>query len=149
MGLSLNEAEFDTLFDGISNFYNQMIQQEEIAATQEQEYHDQDQQDLMIAKAIMDYPFGILVGDFAKVLRNLDIRIGQNQLFKWLRQNKYLNKDNMPYQQYVNLGLFVLKETVVVTANSRFVKYTPKVTGKGQCYFAKKLLNERHGVDKK
>lgn len=43
------------------------------------------------------------VGDVAKVL---DMGIGQNKLFALLRTEKILNKDNTPYQQYIDSGYF-------------------------------------------
>ena len=58
----------------------------------------------------------ISIGNFSKVVEDeVGIDIGQNKLFKWLRDNKYLYKrgsNNIPYQQYVNSGYFVLKESV-------------------------------------
>ena len=81
----------------------------------------------------------ISIGNFSKVVENeVGIDIGQNKLFKWLRDNKYLYKrgsNNIPYQQYVNSGYFVLKESVKngMVFNQTFI------TGKGQMYLLKKL----------
>ena len=81
----------------------------------------------------------ISIGNFSKVVEDeVGIDIGQNKLFKWLRDNKYLYKrgsNNIPYQQYVNSGYFVLKESVKngMVFNQTFI------TGKGQMYLLKKL----------
>ena len=81
----------------------------------------------------------ISIGNFSKVVEDeVGIDIGQNKLFKWLRDNKYLYKrgsNNIPYQQYVNSGYFVLKESVKngMVFNQTFI------TGKGQMYLIKKL----------
>ena len=81
----------------------------------------------------------ISIGNFSKVVEDeVGIDIGQNKLFKWLRDNKYLYKrgsNNIPYQQYVNSGYFVLKESVKngMVFNQTFI------TGKGQIYLIKKL----------
>ena len=81
----------------------------------------------------------ISIGNFSKVVEDeVGIDIGQNKLFKWLRDNKYLYKrgsNNIPYQQYVNSGYFVLKEPVKngMVFNQTFI------TGKGQIYLIKKL----------
>ena len=81
----------------------------------------------------------ISIGNFSKVVEDeVGIDIVQNKLFKWLRDNKYLYKrgsNNIPYQQYVNSGYFVLKESVKngMVFNQTFI------TGKGQIYLIKKL----------
>lgn len=40
----------------------------------------------------------IEIGEFAKYLSNNKISIGRNRLFAWLREQKYLDSNNMPYQ---------------------------------------------------
>lgn len=50
----------------------------------------------------------ILVGELAKLLRQNGIEIGQQRLFKWLRDNGYLMKSgtskNMPTQRAMEMG---------------------------------------------
>lgn len=87
----------------------------------------------------------ILVGEMAKLIKQNGHDIGQNRLFKWLRDNNYLisrkgNDFNMPTQKSMNLGLFEIKETSVTHADGHItVSKTPKVTGKGQMYFINKF----------
>lgn len=82
----------------------------------------------------------VKIGDWIKAVNDSgDIDMGRNKAFKWLRENKYLTKDNMPMQQYVNNGLFEVKEGLVVTDTRQIATFTTLLTGKGQMYFAKKL----------
>lgn len=48
---------------------------------------------------------GVSIRDAAKVLRT-----GEKRLFQWLRENRYLMSDNVPYQIHVDAGLFVVSE---------------------------------------
>lgn len=87
----------------------------------------------------------ILVGEFAKILRQNGVEIGQKRLFEWLRQNGYLIKSgsdrNMPTQYSMERGLFEIKETVISHADGHTsINKTPKISGKGQIYFANKFL---------
>ena len=81
-----------------------------------------------------------LVGELAKMLLQNGIPVGQNRLFRLLRAEGYLGKSgsnrNMTTQRAMELGLFRIKETTVTHADGHTtVSRTPKVTGKGQCYF--------------
>ena len=83
----------------------------------------------------------ISVGEFAKLLNDEQIKIGQNNLFKWLRDNKYLMSDNMPYQRYIDRGYFEIVEQTYKTTCGSKVSLKTLVTGKGQIYFTEKLRN--------
>ena len=78
------------------------------------------------------------IGDFAKLLPK-EWKIGRNKLFKWLRDNKYLMKDNVPYQRYVNEGLFEVIETVNGYDSQDYINLITLITGKGQLYVTGKL----------
>ncbi len=81
----------------------------------------------------------ISIGLFAKTLADNNIKIGQNRLFKWLRDNGYIDNKNIPKQVYIERGYF---EVVPQTYTNQYGKQlTTKtlVTGKGQIYFANKL----------
>ena len=84
----------------------------------------------------------ISVRDFAKLLYDEKIRIGQNSLFKWLRNNGYLMRDNMPYQKYIDSGYFEIIEQTYETPYGTKVSLKTLVTGKGQIYFTEKLRKE-------
>lgn len=104
-----------------------------------------DKPKVIFAESVSASKSSILVGELAKILRQNGIDIGQNRLFKWLRENGYLIKRrgtdyNMPTQKAMELGLFEIKETSITHSNGEIsVCKTPKVTGKGQIYFINKF----------
>ena len=84
-----------------------------------------------------------LVGELAKMLRQNGLKVGQNRLFRILRDDGYLGKSgsnrNVPTQRAMELGLFRIKETTVTHADGHTtVSRTPKVTGRGQTYFIRR-----------
>lgn len=86
-----------------------------------------------------------LVGEFAKMLRQNGVDVGQNRLFAMLREDGYLGKvgqnRNVPTQRSMELGLFRIKETAITHSDGHVtINRTPKLTGKGQRYFL-----ERYG----
>ena len=101
---------------------------------------------VLFADAVSASRASILVGELAKLLRQNGKEIGQNRLFRWLRENGYLIKRtgsdfNMPTQRSMELGLFSIKETAITHADGTVtVSKTVKVTGKGQQYFVEKFL---------
>ncbi|WP_422804308.1 phage antirepressor KilAC domain-containing protein [Streptococcus sp. FT1-55] len=103
---------------------------------------------VIFADAVSASHTSILVGDFAKLMRQNGLDFGQNRMFAWLRANGYLigrkgNSWNMPTQKAMDLGLFEIKETTINHADGHIsISKTPKITGKGQLYFAEKLLGE-------
>ena len=74
------------------------------------------------------------MSNFAKVIQDEHINMGRNKLFEWLRNQGYLRGNNEPYQQYVNQGLFGVRETV----HNGGLRTQTYVTGKGQLYLVKK-----------
>lgn len=88
-----------------------------------------------------------LIGELAKLICQNGVQIGQNRLFEWLRKNHYLGsvgeRRNIPNQEYVEQGLFIVKKGVR-TGNDGvlYTTKTTKVTGKGQVYFINKFLNK-------
>lgn len=91
----------------------------------------------------------ILVGEFAKIMRQNGADMGQNRMFAWLRENGYLisrkgSDRNMPTQKSMELGLFEIKETTINHSDGHIsINKTPKITGKGQLYFTEKILGIR------
>ena len=87
----------------------------------------------------------ILIGEFAKRLKQNGFDIGQNKLFEWLRQHDYLCKSgerkNLPTQYAMELGLFEIKTRVLSNPNGSVrTTSTTKITGRGQIYFTNKFL---------
>lgn len=82
------------------------------------------------------------IGDFSKILADENIKIGRNRLFDWLRKNKFLKQDNVPYQDYINREYFKVIEVTKETSYGPKVFPKTLVTGKGQVYFTEKLRAE-------
>lgn len=83
---------------------------------------------------------GILIGNYAKV-----VQLGQNRLFAWLRDNGVLiasgSRRNVPKQEYMDRGYFTVKETAVNTNHGIHISFTTKITGKGQQWLTRKLVD--------
>lgn len=95
----------------------------------------------IFADAVATSNTSILIGELAKLLKQNGVDIGQNRLFKWLRENHYLMSSNEPTQYSMERGLFeVLERTVNNPDGSVRITRTTKVTGKGQQYFINKFL---------
>lgn len=82
------------------------------------------------------------VGEFAKIVKNEQIDIGRNRLFRWLRENNYIMNGNIPYQKYLNLGFFEVVETTKKTAYGPKIFLKTLITGKGQVNLVEKLRDE-------
>lgn len=95
-----------------------------------------------------------LIGELAKVLTQNGYEVGQNRLFKILRNEGYLGKSgeyyNIPNQKYVEMGLFKIKKgTRVGSYGEVHTVTTTKVTGKGLQYFINKFLSKKNNTIKK
>lgn len=100
---------------------------------------------VIFTTAVQGAKTSILVGELAKLITQSGRPIGQNRLFKWLRDNGYLGKKgsnyNVPMQKYVEMGLFEIKEgTRSGNDGVMHITKTPKITGKGQVYFVNKFV---------
>lgn len=90
----------------------------------------------------------ILVGQLAKQLRQNGVDIGQQRLFKRLRDDGYLcsargERYNMPTQRAMEQGLFEIKERTISNPDGSVrITITPKITGKGQVVLTNKYLRE-------
>lgn len=102
----------------------------------------------LFADAVSTSDTPILVGELAKILHQNGVSMGQNRMFRWLRDNGYLiskkgTSYNMPTQRAMELGLFKIKENAITHSDDHVtITKTPKVTGKGQVYFVNKFVGE-------
>lgn len=76
---------------------------------------EKDKPKVLFADAVEASETSILIGDFAKILRQNGYNIGQNRLFAWLRENGFLickngESYNMPTQRSMDMKLFEVKE---------------------------------------
>ena len=104
-----------------------------------------DKPKVLFADAVSASDTSILVGEMAKILKQNGVDMGQNRLFKYLRDNGYLMKGgsskNMPTQRSMELGLFEVKETTIANPDGSIrITKTPKLSGKGQIYFMERLI---------
>ena len=111
----------------------------------------------LFADAVSASKTSILVGELAKLLKQNGIEIGQQRLFKWLRENGYLIRKNgsswnLPTQRSMEQGLFEIKETSITHSDGHIsISKTVKVTGKGQVFFVNKFLkseDKNHGKNR-
>ena len=82
----------------------------------------------------------------ADVAKTLDMGIGRNKLFAFLRDKGILDKDNHPYQKYVDAGYMRLIENHCKAGDNDVVYKCTYVKQKGIDYIRKILLKER-GLD--
>lgn len=107
-----------------------------------------DKPKVLFADAVSASHTSILVGDLAKLLRQNGVEIGQNRLFRFLRDNGYLcshgERYNLPTQRSMDRGWFQVKETTINQPDGSIrVTRTVKVTGKGQQYFINLFLSSK------
>ncbi|MEW9209543.1 phage antirepressor KilAC domain-containing protein [Citrobacter werkmanii] len=83
---------------------------------------------------------GILISNYAKA-----ISMKPNSLFAWLRENNILiaygSRKNVPLQRYITQGFFSVKEVVLEGEEGYKIRLTPHITGKGQQWLTRKLLD--------
>ena len=108
---------------------------------------ENDEPKVLFAESVETTKGGILLRDFAKLLKQNGIDMGEKRLFTWMRDNEYLlrygTSYNTPSQRSMDLGLFEMRECVVDANGITRVKTTPVLTGKGQTYFMNKFLSNK------
>lgn len=114
---------------------------------------EEDKPKVLFADTVAASRQSCLVGELAKLISQEAIRtgksdraIGQNKLFKWMRDKGYLcrhgARKNQPKQTYIEQGLFEIKKgSYIDGAGASITTTTTKVTGKGQVYFVNKFLS--------
>ena len=89
--------------------------------------------------AVTDSKTAIPIGDVAKIL---DIGIGRNKLFEFLRDKNILTSDNRPYQRYIDAGYFrVIEQKYEVNGEVR-INIKTLVFQKGIDWIRKQLVKE-------
>ena len=96
----------------------------------------------LFADAVEASHTSILVGELAKLIRQNGVNIGQNRLFKWMRENGFIMRNqNIPTQRSMDMGLMEIKERTINNPDGTVrITRTIMVTGKGQTYFVNRLL---------
>ncbi|GHT22425.1 antirepressor [Planctomycetales bacterium] len=125
---------------------NDMLQQKERLLAEKTAKIEQDAPKVLFADAVSCSQTDILVGEFAKLLRQNGVDVGQNRFFEWLRRDGYLCRQNgamwnSPTQRAKDLQIFRTKETVITHSDGHTtISLTHKITGKGQQYLLAKYL---------
>ncbi|MGN1272344.1 MAG: phage antirepressor KilAC domain-containing protein [Lactobacillus sp.] len=100
----------------------------------------------LFADAVATSKSDCLIGQMAKIIRQNGYDIGQNRLFKWMREHHYLcskgARYNQPTQKAMDAGLFRVSERIITNPDgSTRITFTTKVTGKGQQHFINRFLS--------
>lgn len=133
-----------------SNERAERERQERLAAQQQVEKLEaqevENKPKVIYADAVAGSTSACLIGELAKMIAQNGYPIGEKRLFQWMRDNHYLcaygERFNQPYQQYIEQGLFTMKQNVFSVNGEMRTRNTTKVTGKGQIYFINKFIGE-------
>ena len=80
----------------------------------------------------------------AQLLSSHGVPTGERKLFAELRKEKYLSSNkrgtnyNLPMQEYISKGIFVVKTSTFYRGEVKVPSYTTMVTKKGVEYFFRK-----------
>lgn len=98
------------------------------------------------ADAVKETVNSIHVGDLAQLVCKRGVNIGRNRLFDWFLAKGILRKackEYKPYQKYMDMGLFEIKQGVVdISKDKTITTHTVFVTGKGQTYFVDRIVKD-------
>lgn len=105
---------------------------------------ERDEPKVLFADSVAASIQTIPIGDLAKLIKQNGYPIGRNRLFRWLRTNGYLLKEelqNIPTQYSMEHGWFEIMERTFTDAYGNIrTSFTCRVTGKGQIFFLNKFL---------
>ena len=126
-------------------------QQQQLAIEAKDKKIEEDKPKVAFADAVTSSSSCCLIGGLAKILAQNGYKIGQNRLFEWLRQHHYLGSKgeyyNMPYQKYIEQGIFKLSQKTFSQGVNMKVGVTTVVTTKGQQYFINKFLSNQPAIN--
>lgn len=93
------------------------LKQEQEARKLLEEKVEEDKPKVLFANSVETSSNSCLVGELAKIISQNGYEIGQNRLFKWLRDNGYLIKKkgesfNLPTQYSMDLGLMEVTNNI-------------------------------------
>lgn len=103
-----------------------------------------DQPKVAFAEAVRHMDDTCTIEEFAKALGT-----GRNRLFKWLRAQDILLKNNLPYQRYIDCGWFKVVELKpwYDSDGNAHPEFSARITGKGQVGLESRYRNEhRNGL---
>ena len=136
---ALEGATTEERLQGIGQYTEFKVQE---ATTPLLEKIEEDKPMVDFANTISASSDSIDIGTFAKLVKDENIPLGRNKLFDWLRINKYLMNNNVPYQTYIDNGYFEVVEYTYNTPYGSKLGTKTLVTGKGQIKLVEKLRKE-------
>jgi anti-repressor protein len=98
----------------------------------------------VFADSVVASESSILIRDFAKILRQNGVPIGERRLYTWFREHGYICKNSRrPTQYAMERELFeIIVRTIQRAGKAPLEEQTTKITGKGQIYFTNKFLGK-------
>ncbi|WP_136484686.1 phage antirepressor KilAC domain-containing protein [Vibrio sp. H11] len=121
----------------------------QLAANQAKELESKTQQLALaapkaeFADAVAGADKGVLLSHFAKA-----VGLGSVTIFRILREQKiFISRGtsyNLPYQEYVERGYFTVKQGTYETNSQTRISHTAMITGKGEMWLRKKLIDTGH-----
>ena len=119
---------------------NKTIEKKDKLINQQQEQIEEMKPKVEFAEKINNSSKSVSIGEYAKILCDENgIDVGRNRLFAWMRSNKYLMSDNVPYQKYISYFTVIEKPFVNPKNGEKDIQITTLINGKGQLYFYKKI----------
>lgn len=142
------EKSLKQVTNNIPNSFSEALKlayEQSLKIEEQQKILEEQKPKVIFAEALQVSNDSILIGELAKILKQNKVDIGQNRLFQWLRDHKYLisrcEQRNLPTQTSMDFKLFEIKTTTIINSDGLTkVNKTTKVTTKGQKYFINKLL---------
>lgn len=119
---------------------NQELIKENSTLKPKAEFHD----------AIMVSDTCITLEQMAKILSSAGVKVGTNRLYRWLREDKILKSNNLPYQEYLNNGFFAVQETPFKNPRTgrNDISLRTLVTPKGQKAFVESFKDQIKALQK-
>lgn len=134
-----NMSDFEIMARALQISQNTIEKKNEIIKAKDTELEDKSKfiSQISISKN------SLLVRDVAKIACKQGIIIGEKRLWQKLRNWKMILKNTTePKQEFIDRGYFEVIEGFKTAKEKTFTYHTTKVTGKGQVYIIKKLLEE-------
>lgn len=103
---------------------------------------DADKPLVEFAGHVMGSSNAIDMNSMAKLAANNGLPMGRVRLFRWLRENRILMSNNLPYQKYIERGYFSIREKTWQFGGEIRTYRQTLVTGKGQEFILRKLREE-------
>ncbi|MFD1126596.1 phage antirepressor KilAC domain-containing protein [Paenibacillus provencensis] len=131
--------------DFLINLAGELKKEQEKSRALEQQIH-QVKPKVLFAEAVEGSSNSILIGQLATILKQNGVNIGQNRLFGRLREEGFLckagDRKNLPTQRAMDMDLFEVQERTVGGSSETKVRFTTRVTGRGQIYFLNKFKGD-------